>query len=371
MSRTDGIFAVMDPLSQRFFSERQRRGLSIRELAATTKIREPYIEALERGRYDVLPAVYVRSFIRTLGSALGIPAAELASLMSATFDEQQDAGERLPAYQPTPPPRESSISLSQAAQRTSDAVVASVEKVRAATQQPMQQLQSVSTRIPRRALIGGAAVLLVILLWLGIRACDSSTSNDTATEDVIQVQDPNAIAPTDSIILTAVAQDTAWVSITMDGTRSQQVVVVPETEYRWSAMEKFVVSIQNAGAVQFFRNESPLPVFGKAGEAVREVKITRKDVTASNTAYKPPTQQAPPPKPAPKPAQVAPPKPKPAVARQQAPSRQRAAAPQSGRRQAAKPQRRAQPQRKPATTQRRRAIEQPIITPAPRQPIRR
>jgi len=291
--------------------------------------------------------------------------------MSATFDEQQDAGERLPAYQPTPPPRESSISLSQAAQRTSDAVVASVEKVRAATQQPMQQLQSVSTRIPRRALIGGAAVLLVILLWLGIRACDSSTSNDTATEDVIQVQDPNAIAPTDSIILTAVAQDTAWVSITMDGTRSQQVVVVPDTEYRWSAMEKFVVSIQNAGAVQFFRNESPLPVFGKAGEAVREVKITRKDVTASNTAYKPPTQQAPPPKPAPKPAQVAPPKPKPAVARQQAPSRQRAAAPQRGRRQAAKPQRRAQPQRKPATTQRRRAIEQPIITPAPRQPIRR
>ncbi len=362
----------MDPLSQRFLSERQRRGLSIRELAATTKIREPYIEALERGRYDVLPAVYVRSFIRTLGSALGIPASELASLMASTFDDQQDAGERLPAYQPTPPPREASISLSQAAQRTSDAVVASVEKVRAATQQPMQQLQDVSARVPRRALIGGGILLAVLLLWFVIRMVDSSSSNDATGEDVLQVEDPTAIAPTDSIILTAVAQDTAWVSITMDGTRSQQIVVVPETDYRWSAMEKFVVSIQNAGAVQFFRNEMPLPVFGKAGEAVREVKITRKDVTASNTAYKPPTQQAAPPKPAPKPAQAAPAKQTPAIAKKPAQARQRVTAPQRGRLQAAKPQRKPQQQvRKPATTRRRQAIEQPIITPAPRQPIRR
>lgn len=360
----------MDPLSQRFHTERQRRGLSIRELAATTKIREPYIEALERGRYDVLPAVYVRSFIRTLGSALGIPPSELASLMTSTFDEQQDVGERLPAYQPTPPPREPAISLSQAAQRTSDAMVASVEKVRAATQQPLQQIQDVSSRVPRRALIGGAIALLAVFIWLVIRIVDSSSTSETTQEDVIQVEDPAGIAPTDSIILTAVAQDTAWVSITMDGTRSQQVVVVPETEYRWSAMEKFVVSIQNAGAVQFFRNESPLPVFGKAGEAVREVRITRKDVTASNTAYKPPTKQvAPPPKPAVKPAQSA--ATKKAVAKP-AQSRQRAAAPQRGRRQAAKPQRRNAPQqRKPATAQRKRTIEQPIITPAPRQPIRR
>ena len=362
----------MDPLSQRFLSERQRRGLSIRELAATTKIREPYIEALERGRYDVLPAVYVRSFIRTLGSALGIPASELASLMASTFDDQQDAGERLPAYQPTPPPREASISLSQAAQRTSDAVVASVEKVRAATQQPIQQLQDVSARVPRRALIGGGILLAVLLIWFVIRMIDSSSSEDAASENVLQVEDPTAIAPTDSIILTAIAQDTAWVSITMDGTRSQQVVVLPETDYRWSAMEKFVVSIQNAGAVQFFRNETPLPVFGKAGEAVREVKITRKDVTASNTAYKPPTQQAAPPKPAPKPAQAAAAKPKPAVAKKPAPTPKRGAAPQRGRRQVAKPQRKPQqPVRKPAATRRRQAIEQPIITPAPRQPIRR
>lgn len=347
----------MDPLSQRFHTERQRRGLSIRELAATTKIREPYIEALERGRYDVLPAVYVRSFIRTLGAALGIPSNELAALMAATFDEQQDVGERLPAYEPTPPPREANISLSQAAQRTSDAVAASVEKVRAATQQPMQQLQDVSARVPRRALIAGGVVALLIVLWLLIRMFDSSSTPDTPQGDVIQVEDSASIAPTDSLILTAVAQDTAWVSITMDGTRSQQVVVVPDMEYRWSAMEKFVVSIQNAGAVHFFRNDAPLPVFGKVGEAVREVRITRRDVTASNSAYKPPQQKATP-APQPKAAPAATPR--------------RVAAPQRGRRQAVKPQRRNAPQRrKPAASQRRRTIEQPIITPAPRQPIRR
>lgn len=342
----------MDPLSQRFQAERQRRGLTIRELATATKIREPYIEALERGRYDVLPAVYVRSFIRTLGSALGIPSDEVASLMTATFDEQQDVGERLPAYQPTPPPSTSTVSLRQVAQRTSDAVVASLEKVRAAAQQPMQQVHTASSRIPRIAIIGIGVSLLAIMLWFTIRMLDSSSTQEQSSEEVLTVTEDGNIVPTDSIILTAIAQDTAWVSITMDGTRSQQVIVMPEIEYRWSAMEKFVVSIQNAGAVQFFRNDVPLAVFGKAGEAVREVKITRKDVTASNTTYKPPTQQQQPP-------------PKPAAIRKPAPSRQqRVAAPRRTRQQPVQ-------QRRPATTQRRKAIEQPIITPAPRQPIRR
>jgi hypothetical protein len=243
----------------------------------------------------------------------------------------------------------------------------------------MQQIHDASSRIPRVAVIGIGVALLAVLLWLTLRMFDSSSTQEQASEDVLTVTEDGSIAPTDSIILTAVAQDTAWVSITMDGTRSQQVVVVPETEYRWSAMEKFVVSIQNAGAVQFFRNEAPLPVFGKAGEAVREVKITRKDVTASNTAYKPPTQQQPPPKPATKPApkpaqQVAPARPKPAAAAKAAPSRQqRGAAQQRGRRQVVQQRRKPAPaqQRRPATSQRRRAIEQPIITPAPRQPIRR
>ncbi len=370
----------MDPLSQRFLLERQKRGLSTRELAASTKIREPYIDALERGRYDVLPAVYVRSFIRTLGGALGIPSAELAELMASTFDDQQDSGARLPAYQPSPPPRESSLSLTQAAQRTSDAVVASVEKVRAATQQPLQQIQDVSSRVPRRVLIGGGIVLLSIVVWLVVRSFNTTSSNNTSDEQVITVEDPSAVAPSDSIILSAVAQDTAWVSITMDGTRSQQVVVVPDAEYRWSAMEKFVVSIQNAGAVQFFRNEAPLPVFGKAGEAVREVRITRKDVTASNTAYKPPTQQTVQPKAAPAPAKAAPVKTAPPTSSQAvrttnatrpAPARPRYAPQQRGRVQNGRLQRKPQPaKRAPSKVQRKPQIEQPIITPAPRQPIR-
>ncbi|MBK7185213.1 MAG: helix-turn-helix domain-containing protein [Ignavibacteria bacterium] len=87
----------MDPLAERFRRERERLGISIRELALETKIREPYIDALERGRYDVLPAVYVRSFIRTIGTSLQIPADEIKSLMDATFDDEGSTSGRLPA----------------------------------------------------------------------------------------------------------------------------------------------------------------------------------------------------------------------------------------------------------------------------------
>ncbi|MBK7033936.1 MAG: DUF4115 domain-containing protein [Ignavibacteria bacterium] len=323
----------MDPLAERFRRERERLGISIRELALETKIREPYIDALERGRYDVLPAVYVRSFIRTIGVTLQIPAEEIQSLMDATFDDESSTSGRLPAYKPQQPQRESQISFSNAAQRTTEAVAASMDKVKSVAQSP--------------------------------DVVDVSSSAD------------QSIADTDSLILTAIASDTAWISITMDGTRNQQAVLLPEGEYRWSAMEKFVVSLGNAGAIQFFRNGRPLPAFGRSGEAVREIRISRKDVTASNTTFKAPPAPA-----------AKEPVAKPAVQQATKPVVNTAAKPVAKpvtkpvAKPVAKPAGKpvAKPTAKPAVKPvpkkatapvAKKKIERPLITPAPPQPIRR
>ncbi|MDZ4746246.1 MAG: DUF4115 domain-containing protein [bacterium] len=275
----------MDPLAERLRLARERQGRTLRELSAETKIREPFLEALEGGRYNVLPAVYVRSFIRTAGAALHIPAKEIIALMNEVFDPVDDevSGSRLPASSQPPMLPE--------------------------TPSPISALLALRPKSLRSPFALAMAILGVVALFVIIWALFLRGSNNTpattfgGADSVIDVDarralglggsDEGAIAETDSIVLTAQARDTAWLNITSDEKRTQQIVLLPGSEYQWSAMQKFVLSVGNAGAVTFSRNGQTLKPFGKTGEVVRSVTITRKDVKSSATVVRPPSKPAP------------------------------------------------------------------------------
>jgi len=80
---------------------RTRRGVSLGELARTTRVAQRYLEALERDRFQDLPApVFIRGFIRAYCQALG----ESPSEALACYDGHDD---RIPAasLHPPAPPR--------------------------------------------------------------------------------------------------------------------------------------------------------------------------------------------------------------------------------------------------------------------------
>lgn len=53
--------------------ERERRGLSLEQVAAATRIRVAHLDAIERGELDALPgAVYARGYVRAYASYLGV-----------------------------------------------------------------------------------------------------------------------------------------------------------------------------------------------------------------------------------------------------------------------------------------------------------
>jgi cytoskeletal protein RodZ len=56
---------------------RERRGVSLEEIARTTRVGRPYLEALEAGEFSQLPApVFTRGFVVAYCQALGVPADE-------------------------------------------------------------------------------------------------------------------------------------------------------------------------------------------------------------------------------------------------------------------------------------------------------
>ena len=59
-------------------AEREKRGLTIKDVERETSIRAKYLEALEQGRYDALPGeVYVKGFIRNYADFLHLNAGKL------------------------------------------------------------------------------------------------------------------------------------------------------------------------------------------------------------------------------------------------------------------------------------------------------
>jgi cytoskeletal protein RodZ len=82
---------------------RERRRLSITEVARKTKVSQSSLSVLESGDIDGLPPdVFVRGFIRSYAKMVGIPDIEPLGLYQKALDEKRRTEEALVA-QPRPP----------------------------------------------------------------------------------------------------------------------------------------------------------------------------------------------------------------------------------------------------------------------------
>jgi transcriptional regulator with XRE-family HTH domain len=275
----------MDPLAERLRKERVARGLSTAELANQTKVREPYIVALERGMYNVLPAVYVRSFIKTLASSLGIPQHEIQRLISAVLDGQHSDDSR--RYQ-ADTPQQTHYSTAENVERTADTVTNLITQSKTSVQSAYAAMFRKKSNTKQRIVITSLVAIAAIAILVIIFRNSSGSPTTSGSPDVVE------IGPQDSLRLLAVADDTCEFTITIDNQRNEKVLLLPGNEHTWGAMDRFVINnIFNAGAIRFSRNGEPFRQFAKTNEVLRELTITRKDVIASNA----PIRQAPTPKP--------------------------------------------------------------------------
>lgn len=270
----------MDPLAERLHRERVARGLSTSELANLTKVREPYIVALERGMYNVLPAVYVRSFIKTLATALHIPPHEIQKLIHSILDAPDPKG-ATSRYQPDQHPS-SHYSASEQVERTADTVSNLIEQSKTGVQGAYAAMFRKKRSIKNKVFVVIAIVLSLAVTTYVVIKNSSGDQVSLGNNSIIE------IGAEDSIRLLAIADDTSEFTITIDNKRNEKVLLVPNNEYTWGAMERFVINnIFNAGSIRFSRNGEPFRQFAKSNEVLRELTITRKEVIASNAPTRP------------------------------------------------------------------------------------
>lgn len=95
-------------LGRRLRSAREARGLTLQDVAATTKIAPGTLAAIEREDFDQLPAgIFRREFVRVYAAALGLDGRALAHVYVARFETPK------PPSPPAPP--RSSLALPRGA----------------------------------------------------------------------------------------------------------------------------------------------------------------------------------------------------------------------------------------------------------------
>ena len=61
-----------DDLSTELRAAREARGMSLDDIAQSTLINVDFLKAIEAGDTDILPAAYVRAFLRAYASSVGL-----------------------------------------------------------------------------------------------------------------------------------------------------------------------------------------------------------------------------------------------------------------------------------------------------------
>jgi cytoskeleton protein RodZ len=263
----------MDDFGGKLRQARERRGISLRQIAASTKISAAALEALERNDISKLPGgIFSRAFVRSYATEVGL-------------DPDDTVREFLERFNQEPAP-------------TAEAVAAAIPE----EEREFKERQRKAAKIA----IAGAAVIVLILAALVMayraRAAARAREQEPIAKDSTPASAPEtpAAAPAPPQPLPAVetpppqpAQTKAapvappaaqvkleiaptadcWVSVTVDGKKLFARVMPAGEKQSFAVTKDATVEVGDAGAFAYSINGKPGKSLGDTGQ-VRTLKLT-------------------------------------------------------------------------------------------------
>jgi cytoskeleton protein RodZ len=305
-------------VGERLRSARTARGLSLDDIAAATRIRRQYLDALEREAWGELPgATYVRGFLGTYAKQLGLSPDEIVGMYPASGGTQAAA-----AGIPRP------------------------VEVRITPAQPHSRLRNIITAIVV-VFIAGAAVLAYVLVgqlrqFAATRPHPVTSAPTTAAPAPAgpPAVAPNATAPAvtptaglvtptagvvtptaggqpassaptpvtgQAIVLTAQASDRSWVRVVSDGAVVFEGFLSAGDHEVWQGHHQVSIRVGNASALDLSVNGQSLGHLGNPGDVVDRTFSIPSPSTIPAPPAAPPAAPAAPSAPSTVPAKPAPP----------------------------------------------------------------
>ena len=253
----------MTSLSETFRATRLRRGLEVGEIAEKTKISRYYLEAMENGQFDCLPAgAYRRSFVRQYARVLELNEEEIVARFLQQYDDPE-----VPLPQPWPEHRHWHGNLIWIL-----APLAAFAGVYHFWQNEIHATPPVSaTRRPTARHSGEAARV------------QAAPAEKVASEP--------ASAPNLGGMVTVAFSTTepVWVLVTCDGVQAFNGTIATSERKQFEASTRMTALVGNAGGLGLSLNGKPIGPVGAHGE----VKLLEFTAQGAHVIARP--RQSPPP----------------------------------------------------------------------------
>lgn len=255
----------MGEIGEALKKRRAEKGLTLSQVEEETKIRSRYLEALEEEQFNVIPGrVYVKGFLRTYGTFLGLNALELLTEYEKLNSEVKIK------------PEETTITRTQ--QR----------KKREASKVSFQW----NPKWNKFLALMGAVILLVLMNkfypWGGSDTArrDPAPTNNKVQEETktpnqqspketannenkqAEVQKPEVQKPKGVNLELALKDGDSWMQVRADGNTIFEGIAKEGETKSFTGQEKVFVKLGNAGAVEITLNGESIGKIGKLGTVV-------------------------------------------------------------------------------------------------------
>jgi cytoskeletal protein RodZ len=261
----DGLAA--NPVGDRLRTAREAKGMSLDDVAATTRVPTRHLQHIENGDWDALPAVtYSVGFARSYAKAVGLDGREIGNELRTLLGAPQSAASA--PYEPADP-----------------------------------------ARVPPRSLALIAAVIALVLvagyfLWRGNAVADSDPATDAAAVETPIVAQPNppraqsaagaspAVAAVGPVVLTAT--DDVWLRVSDAGTVLVQRTLKAGESYQVPATaQRPELRAGRPDALRVMVGQAVIPQLGPSGRPIGNVSLLAADLSGRLQAAPAPTPQPP------------------------------------------------------------------------------
>jgi cytoskeletal protein RodZ len=289
--------------------QREDIGTDIKEVAASTRIKESCLRSIEDEDYEKLPIeVYTRGYIKEYAKYLGLPVESALAPYEKYLEMKRGAkGKKTDSLAEVT--EKTAQKGQQNVSRQEDHSAAFCNEVKTETESPRIERGREEGRAKRNRLIWKGFLLLLVVLAIiyqfvsskngqkEIRYTPISSEEPAQKELALKPETPTApvnepIAGETTIperkkhLLELSATDTTWVQVVMDGTEKREALMKQGDTMTYEANETFSVIVGNGGGTMIKFDGKELPA-AKKGEVV---KLTLPEKTSHLPQSEPPGQ---------------------------------------------------------------------------------
>jgi cytoskeleton protein RodZ len=275
----------MEPLGLELKKARDARGITLRDMAARTKISTTALESLERDDFSRLPGgIFGRAFVRAYAVEVGLDPDEVVSRFAALLEKaEREAAERRAATQP-----EITLDDRQFLERQQRALLA-LRIVLVLTVIAVLVLGGWQVRAYLRRRAAAAVVPTPSTAPATSGAGAVSAIAPAATDSSPTVTQPTPAPAADGATTSAAAaaaivadfefSGECWVTVAVDGRAPSTRLFQAGERQRVEADQEILIDVGNAGAVRLTLNGKAAKPLGKDG-AHERTRLTRDNLTA-------------------------------------------------------------------------------------------